>query len=215
MEVVCIKKLISIVISAIIIALTPFVAIRYRDIHLSGKFCAAFFKKDIDTVNDLINKNWNVNTYSNLGLIPFPEFNARYLPLNQACMFSNSDVVEKLLKRGADPNKKGTYDNPAYCAVQGARPNGFPDTKIKIELLINYGMDLSLAKVRYQPVSELLHELSFKISEKDKEIAVEILKIMLDNGAVYDVEDLRRALIKADMAWAFEYLMEGRTPTNG
>jgi len=210
-EMVFIKKIERLVFTVIIILLISFVVIKYIETLPSRKFCMAVRQNDINTINELLYTNWNVNAYSNLSVFPIAELNVRYLPLNEACLFSNSEIVEKLLKKGADPNKKH-HSNPAYYAVQRIHHNGCLDTKIKIELLIKYGLDLTLLDGYYQPVRELIDNLIYVKNTKEKEIVVEILKLMLNNGAVYDVEDLRRALIKADMDWAFEYLMESRTP---
>jgi len=212
-----IKKIDLLVIAAILIAFISFVVIKDRETLPSRKFCMAVHQNDINTINELLDRNWNVNAYSNLIFFPIAELNVRYLPLNEACLYSSSAVVEKLLMKGANPNG-GIYKSgwsPVSCAFLRARHNGYLETKMKLKLLIEYGADLTLLEGRFKPTSLLSLVIFDDTSEQDKEIVVEMLKLMLDNGAVYDEEEMEKALKKVDMDWAFEYLMEGRTPTNG
>jgi len=100
------------------------------------------------------------------------------LPLVYACEEDNYEVVEALLKKGADPNK---YLEGSWSPIEAAFVNK-NDDRFKIsKLLIEHGADVNL----YGSWSSALFEEAshFIFGVEDEVLSNKIVNLLLENGA--------------------------------
>lgn len=105
-------------------------------------------------------------------------------PLFDAAWQGDVDVVTCLLDGGADINIKANDD---WTPLHGATENQEPET---LRLLVERGANLNVQTEYGQstPLMIALDQLLWQ-SDADKEIAAEIVRILLDSGA--DVETFK------------------------
>jgi len=107
------------------------------------------------------------------------------LPLVYACEKDNLEVVEALLKKGADPNRfVELHWTPLEAAFVNKRDNRLEIAK----LLIEYGADVNLHASSVPPLFLLTGTLLYKVEDgkvnvEYLETSIEVIFLLLDNGA--------------------------------
>jgi len=101
------------------------------------------------------------------------------LPLVYACGKHNYEVVEALLKKGADPNK---YLEGGWSPIE-ATLSTRNDNRLEIaKLLIEYGANVNLYGSESALFLEAMH-LRSTDTEVEEAISMEVICLLLDNGA--------------------------------
>lgn len=146
------------------------------------KLCNYIERKDYNSVEKTIKRIRNLNVSNKR----FPMLQHILLhgdvtirtPLYSACSNDNKDIIEILLKNGADPN---------YTAYALAYPlehlcdQGPGETTDALELLLKYGADPNL--YRYTPPMFRLAEKLENMSERFYLLACNEIFCLIDNGA--------------------------------
>lgn len=164
----------------------------------------------LDNIFELLSAGLDVNAYYDLG------YNAKYTPLQLAIMIEYEELIQMLLKAGADPNQedpRGRKDTPLHLAVHkrnwfivdmlleaGADPNK-PDVYGMVPLNFALRGDIGLAerllkggadpkvKSKYGGKNLIMQELveSWNLNDKQK---MDNIELLLDHGLdINDIDD--------------------------
>lgn len=152
----------------------------------------AIFKNDITRATIMLHLPGNVNRSN---IVPMVEYYGS-LPLTNACYYGRVEIVEMLIKRGADVDGRVTYSNvngysgyssPIISACISLNPNQYEIVK----LLVENGADVNISGDGRRPMAALFDFLPFYPDEDYSDMAsrTETFFFLIENGAEIDSKE--------------------------
>lgn len=131
------------------------------------------------------------------------------LPLVVACKNGNYQVAEKLLRKGADPNK---YYEGGFTAVEAVFVSDSQNELAMIKLLANYGADVTKAESASSPLFKAARKMIYTKNAERKSYLSECIKylLMFDKNLVDEkgISILHYAVIVDDISLTEQLLEE-------
>ena len=175
------KRIIIPIILCIALIWIPIAIIEHR---MSSEIIEAIREgKDVEYVEELIEKSWNLNALNTFSFMKYIDVPV-YPPIIKACEESNYEVVEILIENGASVNYvRGAIASPITIVISHLRNVDYP----LLKLLLENGADPNEPVNGYYPIIKVCSLYAENYEGQDRQVEEEKLldaiKLLIEYGA--------------------------------
>ena len=172
----------------VIVLFTIFLLFQYKESQILGKVYNAIWKKNTQEAIEHIPSINNIN--KKIYGMPFESRGFSTL-LTDACHVRNFSIVEALLKNNANPNFYcKEWSHPVAEALTSFTDDDYSNVMNILNILFEYGADISNIKGIYSPLGTLARSLIFIETDDGQKVAIDVITYLLERNASYYGSDL-------------------------